>query len=141
MQDKSMIEKLNLDKTQEFFEFIKETYKNLNIDELLVVDYTGNTREQYFYHLVDWYYNDSQKVKKDFHYSQDYFNYEKLITLLNDNNIDYYNIHIKTEFVKKSLEEASWTSMIRPSHIKINSQLFVGIDAKQKAKKRNLITE
>ena len=141
MQKESVIEKFNLDKTTEVFEFIKEKYSLLKCDELLAIEYTGTTQDYRFYHMMDWYYSSSLKRVYQTTYRQDYFNHKKLIDLLNENNIEYYDYHIDSEEVKKQLDNAVFTSFRRPDYIRVASNLFVGENPKQKAKTRDLIVK
>ena len=87
---------MNLERTLEIYHLILNEYEKLGKDSILVIDYTGFARDYSLCRLLEWYVSYENGQSK-YNFDNRYFNYYKLIEMLNNGNTDYIDSHISAK--------------------------------------------
>jgi hypothetical protein len=131
---------MDLERTLEIYDFILNEYKKLSEDGILVLDYTGYARDYRLYHLLDWYISYKNGQSK-LNFDNRYFDYQKLIELLDNSGMDYINNHISTETIGEQFKNSASLFASFNRDFETVSRIYVADNVSEKIKVRKLNNE
>ena len=128
---------MDLERTMEIYNFILNEYSKLSEDGILVIDYTGYARDYRLYHLLDWYVSYESSLGK-LNFDNRYFDYQKLIELLNTGGISYINNHISPKTIAEQFKNSASLSISFNRDFETVSRFYVADNVSEKIKVRKL---
>ncbi len=124
----------DLDKTIEVSNMIIEEYNRLNKDDILVIEYNGKTN---LYHILVWYIS-YEHGRSKMHFDNRYFNYYRLIEMLNNNAIEYINHHISYETINRYFKNSVAIYNSKQRDFEVVSKFYIADNVGEKIMTRKL---